>query len=151
MIRRVNKIHIHCSASKFGSAMMIDEWHKERGWLGIGYHFVICNGQMRSDIYNDFMNGSIEVGRDINMVPASISGHNDGAIAICLIGDQKFTNSQFISLVSLVKELMIKYNIKIKDVVGHYELYNGKTCPNFNMESFRFYLEGDDIELPEFI
>ena len=43
-MREIKKIIIHCSDSEFGDAALIDKWHKERGWTGIGYHYVILNG-----------------------------------------------------------------------------------------------------------
>ena len=39
-----NKIIIHCSATPRGvdySAADIDKWHRQRGFRGIGYHYVI--------------------------------------------------------------------------------------------------------------
>ena len=39
--RRIDKIIIHHSASPIGTTVeQIDQWHKARGWTGIGYHFV---------------------------------------------------------------------------------------------------------------
>ena len=43
-VREIKKVIIHCSDSDFGTASVIDGWHKERGWDGIGYHYVITNG-----------------------------------------------------------------------------------------------------------
>ena len=53
-MRTITLIVIHCSAvrpNQTSSAKQIDEWHKERGFNGIGYHYVI-----RRD-------GTIELGR----------------------------------------------------------------------------------------
>ena len=38
---KLTNIIIHCSDSDFGDAQTIDLWHKQRGWKGIGYHYVI--------------------------------------------------------------------------------------------------------------
>ncbi len=38
---RITKIVIHNSDSKIGNAETIHEWHLDRGWDGIGYHYVI--------------------------------------------------------------------------------------------------------------
>ncbi len=46
--KEIKRIIIHHSASDFGDAKLIDKWHKERGWKGIGYHFVVLNGKRRS-------------------------------------------------------------------------------------------------------
>ena len=50
-----NKAVIHHTASFDVPVSTIDEWHKERGWDGCGYHFLI-----RAD-------GTIEKGRSLNM------------------------------------------------------------------------------------
>ena len=76
-MRDVNKIIIHCSATQEGkeiSAATIDEWHKARGWRGIGYHYVIG------------LDGMIEYGRPITETGAHVKGHNKGSIGICYIG-----------------------------------------------------------------
>lgn len=75
--REIKELHIHTSATREGmdfNANDIDRWHKERGWNEIGYNYVIK------------LDGTIEVGRDINKIPASIKGHNKYAVAICYIG-----------------------------------------------------------------
>lgn len=44
---KIKKIIVHCAAtppSMDVGAAQIDAWHKERGWKGIGYHFVITRG-----------------------------------------------------------------------------------------------------------
>ena len=51
-MREISKIILHCSDSEWGSASVIDQWHKERGWTEIGYHYVITNGQTEPKKYN---------------------------------------------------------------------------------------------------
>ena len=44
-MRKIDSIIIHCSATKVGqdfTAADIDRWHRERGFNGIGYHYVVC-------------------------------------------------------------------------------------------------------------
>ena len=68
-MREINKIIIHCSATKEGqdiSAATIDEWHKARGWRSIGYHYVIG------------LDGMIEYGRPITETGAHVKNHNKG-------------------------------------------------------------------------
>ena len=48
-------IIVHHSDSDYGSAAIIDKWHRERGFDELGYHFVIGNGTNSGD-------GQIEVG-----------------------------------------------------------------------------------------
>jgi N-acetylmuramoyl-L-alanine amidase len=128
-------ILIHCSASLFGSAIEINKWHLERGWDSIGYHFVICNGQVENNNYLSCLDGSIERGRDIDKLGAHAKGYNS-YIGICLIGCESFTENQFRSLKKLVKQLMVKYSIPLEKVLGHYEVSN-KRCPNFDVGEFR--------------
>lgn len=141
MPRKVDLIVIHCSDSAWGDANVIDEWHKERGWNGIGYHFVILNGHRTAgseyDIADD---GLLELGRPLDMIGAHVSGKNAHSIGICLIGIKDFTQLQLQRMKSLVGNLKDNYgNIA---VVGHYELLpknslDKKTCPNIDMNFLR--------------
>ena len=54
-MRNIDSIIVHCSATKAGqdfTAADIDCWHRERGFNGIGYHYVIR------------LDGKLEKGRD---------------------------------------------------------------------------------------
>ena len=51
-MRQINKIIVHCSATREGQDISVDtirKWHVEgRGWSDIGYHFYIdINGKKR--------------------------------------------------------------------------------------------------------
>ena len=127
-------IIIHCSDSKFGSSILIDQWHRERGWSNVGYHFVILNGQVENNTFMECMDGSIERGRDIDKSGAHAKGYND-YIGICLIGVDRFTDAQFESLKDLLLELRRKYQIDFKNVIGHNEV-STKSCPNFNVQAY---------------
>ena len=116
------KAVIHCSDSPQGrgdNAETINDWHLERGWDGIGYHYVILE------------DGTVEAGRPTYWIGSHAKGYND-AVGICLIGDETFTTTQFISLEKLLKEKGFKRD----EVVGHYAVNKHKTCPNFNVETF---------------
>ena len=120
------KAVIHCSDSPQGrgdNAETIHKWHEERGWDGIGYHYVILE------------DGTIEAGRPHYWRGAHAKGHNK-ALGICLIGVDEFTPAQFISLEKLLKENKLKAN----EVVGHYDVAD-KSCPNFNVEKFLISIE----------
>jgi N-acetylmuramoyl-L-alanine amidase len=102
----MTNIILHCSASGFGNASMIDQWHRERGWSGNGYHLVILNGYLQKDIYNKNYDGLVETGRPLNgndlidpfEVGAHARGHNK-SVGICLIGNSgQFTRKQMSSL-----------------------------------------------------
>lgn len=154
MMAKLTNIIIHCSDSDFGDAKTIDFWHKQRGWKGIGYHYVILNGkryagQVILGLNNE--DGKIEKGRmvngddwiDGNEIGAHCLGYNDKSIGICLIGKKEFTMRQFDSLIFLLEDLLDKHakTIPVKNILGHYETESGKaegkTCPNFNMDKLR--------------
>ena len=150
MAKHWKRIVVHCSVSTWGSAPEIKKWHVEgNGWADIGYHYVILNGKIRPDYFLDCMDGSVEVGRQIDgdMIVdsgeqgAHAYGYNSDSIGICLIGKEKFTPDQMGKLVDLIADLMEKFEIDLENVVGHYELDPKKTCPNIDMKAFRTILE----------
>lgn len=127
-MRAVLGIVIHCSDSPDAldiGRSVIDGWHKERGWKGIGYHYVIRR------------TGVIELGRMESQIGAHVEGHNANTIGVCWVGKDKPSDEQRDSLFTLVRELMARYAIPARNVHGHHELNAGKTCPNINMEEFR--------------
>lgn len=76
--RKVSGLVVHCTANAEGvdiGAKEIKRFHvQERGWVDIGYHFVIR------------IDGTIEPGRDLNKAGAHVSGHNATTIGICYVG-----------------------------------------------------------------
>ena len=143
-MRKIDKIIIHCSASLFGDASIIREWHTEppRNWSDIGYHYIILNGYVKSSKkYIPEKDGIIEKGRSDEIVGAHCRKQNSNSIGICLIGNNKFTTNQQLSLIDLVLKLMDMYNLTHKDVYGHYEFDSHKACPCFDMDRFREMLE----------
>lgn len=131
-MRIINEIIIHCSATPEGKDYTVEQirqWHKQRGFSDIGYHYVI---------YRD---GSIHSGRPIERIGAHCLKHNAHSIGICYIGgvakDGKTskdtrTNAQKESLIKLIKELKAKYS-KVT-VHGHRE-YANKACPCFDAKN----------------
>jgi len=121
---------IHCAATKPSmdtSAADIDRWHRERGWLKIGYHYVI-----RRD-------GSIETGRELNEIGAHAKGYNHNSVSVCMVGglsedgtvsETNFTDEQWESLGSTVDTLLEKY--PSAKLIGHNEI-SEKACPTFNV------------------
>ena len=107
-------IVVHHSASpSWTTVEHIDTWHKERGWDGIGYHYVV---------YTD---GSIHEGRPLHKVGAHAKGRNSTHIGICLVGYDEFTEEQISSLTALVKEIDLPAE-------GHHEHCPG---PGVDMEA----------------
>lgn len=128
-MRDIDKIIVHCSATKEGNnvtAATIDQWHKDRGWKGIGYHYVVA------------LNGVIEYGRSIYETGAHVRNHNKGSIGICYIGglgssmEAKDTRTpeQKESLLLLLKTL--KKMHPDATIHGHNE-FSAKACPCFDV------------------
>lgn len=141
IMRPITGIIIHCSDSAFGDRKQIDTWHKQRGWNGIGYHYVILNGVTNSgDKYDPAKDGVMQDGRPLESIGAHCQGHNSGTIGICLIGKTKFTEKQMAKLIWFCGVYMDRFKIPFENVKGHYEYDKGKTCPNFDMNAFRHKL-----------
>ena len=149
----LKNIFIHCSNTPWGEALIIDQWHKARGWDGIGYHHVVLNGRPFADVdYWDFLDGQIEAGRHLDSDPifssdeigAHVAGRNPDSLGICLIGKREFTNKQLFTARALSLSLVTHFSLGVKDILGHYEDPNThKTCPNLPMSAFRAFLEYD--------
>ena len=138
--RKVDMIIVHCSDTyktmDIGS-QEIKKWHvEERGWSGIGYHFII-----RRD-------GTIELGRDLDEdgdifeeIGAHTYGYNKKSIGICMVGgkaedgtaENNFTETQFEALKTLIK--VVRADYPILTVHGHNEFAN-KDCPSFDVQEW---------------
>jgi len=143
MARQETKyIVVHCSQTRPSQdigAKEIDRWHRESGWLKIGYAKVIKR------------DGTVEQGRDDDELQAHVKDYNHISTSVCVVGGAKqedwkqpqdnFTAKQWESLKKVLEEQVIKYP-KAR-IVGHYELDERKTCPNFNV---RQYLLNEDIK-----
>ncbi len=136
-MREIKKIIVHCSASSWGSFKVIDEWHKERGWDGCGYHYIIPGGKpfTSKDTYREQWDGILETGRPIETQGAHCKGENHDSIGICLIGKAEglFTPRQTRTLRLLLRSLSFSFNIEPNDVYGHHEFNAGKSCPGFDV------------------
>lgn len=124
MKRKVNLLIIHCSDSDIGAHDNIEtikEWHKERGFNDIGYHYLIKK------------DGSVCTGRSEDTPGAHTRGHNSRSIGVCLSGRREFTREQFGSLERLAFDLCKKYGLEKSDILGHCDLNKNKTCPNFDL------------------
>ena len=133
MRKRTKYIIIHCSATPptldIGKEE-IDKWHRQRGWFGIGYHFVIRR------------NGTVEIGRPVMEVGAHAQGYNAVSVGVCLIGgvassghaQNNFTPQQWESLLHLLKRL--KAHFPEAKIIGHNEVSN-KACPSFDVQKWK--------------
>jgi N-acetylmuramoyl-L-alanine amidase len=76
-MRPINKIIIHCSATPEGRDVKIDtirQWHIDKGWADIGYHYVIE------------LDGQIQAGRPVELLGAHCLGQNKFSIGVCYVG-----------------------------------------------------------------
>ena len=118
----MKEIIIHCSATPNGrhhTAEDIHRWHLERGWDGIGYHYVIT------------VKGQLQRGRPEYWQGSHARGHNEDSIGICMIGTDEFNLDQWSILENLVRKLIIKY--PEAKVMGHNEV-SDKKCPGFDVQ-----------------
>ena len=133
----INKIIVHCSDSEFGDVELIDRWHKERGWDGCGYHYVITNGIRRhGDQFDLAADGVIETGRDLKTVGAHCRGQNRNSIGVCLIGKRHFTGNQLLLALPNLLLMLGDLGLETEDIHGHCE-FSKKTCPNIDPRLIR--------------
>lgn len=140
----VKFIVIHCSATRPDmdiGATEIEQWHRRRGFLRIGYHFVV-----RRD-------GTVETGRPLDTQGAHAAGYNDESIAVCWVGgvdangavQDNRTPHQMREMRRLVTDLVRRFPQAA--VLGHRDLsqdLNGdgvispnewmKGCPSFDVK-----------------
>ncbi len=129
-MREINKIIVHCSATREGENFDVAEirrWHVEgRGWSDIGYHFYI-------DLY-----GEIHKGRDIAKMGAHCKGQNRNSIGICYCGgveaDGKTpkdtrNEEQKQALICVLRTLKAMYP---NAVIHSHRDFANKACPSFD-------------------
>lgn len=120
-------IILHHALAKVCSVYDIDNWHKRKGWAGIGYHYVIAK------------DGTIYTGRKESQRGAHCKegGMNTKSIGICLEGcyqdhndqtDKEVPQAQLEALTWLVRDVQSRYNIPLEDVKKHSD-YANKLCP----------------------
>lgn len=120
-MKTIEGIALHHSGVKvLQSVETIHNYHKNKGWAGIGYHFYV-----RKD-------GSVYRGRPENMAGAHCPGVNSISLGICAEGDfeQEIMNDvQKNAIVELIKDIKSRYNIKW--IKGHREILS-TDCPGAN-------------------
>lgn len=122
-MRLVDKIIVHCADTPKGVYFDIEDirkWHKQRGFTDVGYHYVIL------------LDGSIQIGRQLDTIGAHCYGQNKSSIGICYIGGKggdTRTSEQKESLIVLLKTLKRIY--PIATIHGHRD-FSDKDCPSFD-------------------
>lgn len=131
-MRTIDRLIIHCSATPEGrnyTVSDIDHWHRQRGFDGIGYHYVI---------YRD---GSVHAGRPVERAGAHCTGYNATSIGICYIGGcdrtgnpkDTRTDAQKAALRQLVATLHSRW--PQATIHGHNE-FAAKACPSFDVQEW---------------
>lgn len=130
-MRIINDIIVHCTATPEGRPVSLEEvnrWHIEKGFNGIGYHYLIL------------LNGDVVSGRKLELPGAHCEGHNANSIGICYVGgldrllQPKDTRTplQKTAMRTLLVDLKRKFpNAAIH---GHRD-YSTKACPCFDAKS----------------
>ena len=124
-MKTIKALIVHASASPDGRddrAEDIHRWHHERGWDGIGYHYVIDR------------DGTIEFGRPWYWMGAHVRGNNANTLGICLIGTEEFTEAQHDSLQAIIQRERDNHPDAI--VRGHNDYDKRKADPNFNVSEW---------------
>lgn len=134
-MRRIDHLVVHCAATPPSLDIgrdEIDQWHKARGWSGIGYHFVI-----RRD-------GTVESGRPLERAGAHVAGHNRHSVGICLVGgvaadgrtpEPNFMPEQWKALRRVLFDLRRRW--PSVEILGHRDFAGvAKACPSFDVRAW---------------
>lgn len=129
-MREINLIVVHCTATPAGREVTradVDLWHRQRGFDGIGYHFLVM------------LDGTVVAGRPLEKVGAHALGYNKNSIGIAYAGGLDFrgkpadtrTPAQKQALIELLKRLRAAYPAAA--ITGHNKLA-AKACPCFDAD-----------------
>jgi len=75
--RTITDIVVHCTATRAWQDYDVDDirrMHKAQGWADIGYHYLVK------------LDGTIQQGRDVDIIGAHVSGHNAHSIGVVYVG-----------------------------------------------------------------
>ena len=123
-------IVIHCTQTPADMDFGVDKvttWHKNRGFDTIGYHYLIKR------------DGTLEAGRDEDLVGAHAVQVNGTSIGVALVGggnvdmgwENNFLPEQFDTLKQIISRLKEDYDIT--KIIGHYQVDDKKKCPSFDV------------------
>lgn len=137
-------IVLHHSATEAGSVESFDKFHRQQGYGGIAYHFVIGNGHGMRD---GEIKETFRWKKQISGTHVSVNSweHNVFGIGICLVGNLQNhppSRAQLESLTRLIQRLSRRFRIPAEQVVGHrhvrYDDQSGKTektaCPGRQLD-----------------
>jgi N-acetylmuramoyl-L-alanine amidase len=117
----ITHIVVHHSASRPDTTPAeIEEWHRARGFKGIGYHKIITE------------DGEIHSTRPEDIVPASVKGKNKGTLTVCLTGNFEEEEPKPFQLVALQIQIRKwKEDHPAAKVVAHKDLAPTLCCGSY--------------------
>lgn len=135
-MRDIDTIFLHCSATPPSRDIDVEDvrkWHtsEPRNWKDVGYHYFIK------------LDGTIEVGRDLDQVGAHVRGANKTSVGICYAGgvneegeiENTMNRRQRAAIVRLVRSLRIVLGHRV-ELLGHRDHANTKkACPSFDVRA----------------
>lgn len=127
---RTEAIFVHCSATKPSQDIGVETirmWHKQQGWLDVGYHFIIKR------------DGTVEPGRPVDVIGSHVKDWNYKSVGVCLVGgindkgnfEANFTPAQMLELRILLQNLKAKY--PQAEIKAHHDVAP-KACPSFDLQ-----------------
>jgi len=127
-MRYIREIIVHCTATKPSAKVTvesIDRYHRQIGWNGIGYHYVV---------YTD---GTVHQGRAEEQIGAHCRGHNANSIGVAYVGgldeDGKPKDTRTAPQRIALKELIAQLKQRYRGAVVHsHRDYANKACPCFD-------------------
>ncbi|MCJ8521304.1 hypothetical protein ABID21_004422 [Pseudorhizobium tarimense] len=141
-MRKIRQLVVHTAAADIANVDVseIDDWHRKRGWKGIGYHYVIID-----DRHGSLPDGALQEGRPEEEVGAHVAGLNRFSIGVCCVGHgdrRDFTVKQKDTLTDLLAQLAQRYDVPVENIIGQREVNRlidrgeveeefrtSKTCP----------------------
>ena len=130
-MRNIKYIVIHCTDTPEGrevTAEEVDRWHRERGFMMIGYHYLIR------------LDGTVEHGRPLFMKGAACNKKDCNAcgIHICYVGGRNnqgyTTDTRTLKQTNQLYQLLrrLKEQFPNATISGHRDWDRGKACPCFD-------------------
>ena len=119
----------HSEVASSHTAEDIHQWHKNKGWVGIGYHYFVDK------------EGEVYEGRPRETVGAHTRGHNDESIGVCFEGDfnkESMSEKQENAAIKLLTILSLVYNDA--ELRTHNDFNPDKNCPGKNFPFNRLLL-----------
>lgn len=110
-----NRVIVHISDSTHMTQDECNDWHRQRGWDGCGYNFVVEP------------DGVIYAARGYEKVGAHVAGHNTGSLGFCFVTTNLATPEQLEAYRSWLAQTRAEFgNLP---VFPHRFYNHGKTCP----------------------